>query len=93
MDWERVLDMRRRGVSLYTEERKSFRIALVSGRILTVDDFKGNRYDVTVSNLEKAEDLLRKGVVISGPEEYRLKVADEHSTFAWAILRELGDLG
>lgn len=88
MDWQQVKDLDHK--TLRTKLGQPFRIVSVSERVVTVEVSTGNQYNITKGSLEKAEELLRKGGVISGPGDYRMKIADERPAYAWAILRELG---
>ena len=72
-----------------TKEGQPFRVQGIRANSVYVEIASGEE-PIRIATLERAVELLRSGVRISGPADFRIKVADERPAYAWAILRDLG---
>ena len=92
MDWQAVHRMAATQPELLTKTGKPFRMVRIRERSIEVEVSSGRWHTVSRANLEKAVRLLRQGETLTGPGDYRRKVADDRPAYAWAILCELGYL-
>jgi len=92
LDWRKLVQLANQKVSLRTKTNIPFQIIDSTENTLIIRVSSGNDLTISRVNLEKAVQKLRAGVVISGPQDYKDKVADDRPAYAWAILRELGCL-
>lgn len=89
LDWKSVQELADEEAKLYTITRKPFRVIGTADETVTVEVSTGRQHTVSRENLARAVDLIRQGEQISGPADYRAKVADDRPTYAWAILHHL----
>ena len=91
-DWNRILELAAQKATLFTITKKPFQIVAASGDLLIVQVSTHKEYTISRSNLESAVEIIKTGVILQGPMDYRNLVADERPAYAWAILKHLGYL-
>ena len=89
LDWQWVKRRYKDNPNSYTKNGNVFTVCKVSDSALFIDLPCGEQ-SVSRSNLEKAVQLINRGLVISGPSDYKKLVYDERPAYAWAILRDFG---
>jgi len=92
LNWEEIKNLADRKATLLTKTRVPFQVVAASEKTLTVRVRSGEEHTISRANLEKAVQMLQAGAVLSGPKDYRDRVADDRPAYAWAILRQSGFL-
>ena len=90
LKWETLKELAERKTQIRTITGKPFHIARATETALTIEVGSGRRHTIQRINLEKAAAILGEGTIINGPKDYAIKVCDEGSSYAFAILKELG---
>jgi hypothetical protein len=72
----------------YTKDGTKFQVGRITETTLFIDLPCGEQ-PIRRKNLEKAVQLLNKGVKINDPEDYVNLIKNERSVNAWAILRDM----
>ena len=89
LDWEKLKARYRKNPVSHTKTGAEFRVAKVTEKAIFIDLPSKDEY-VSRENLENAVELLNEGERIKGPSDYKKKVYDQRSAYAWAILRDMG---
>ena len=92
LKWEEIEKLADRKATLLTKTGAHFQIIAVSEKTVTVRVRSGEEHTISRVNLEKAVQMIQADMILRGPSDYRIQVADDRPAYAWAILRELGYL-
>jgi hypothetical protein len=72
-----------------TKRGEGFRVVGLRGNEVYVEIRSGDQ-PIRIATLERAVEIIKTGVRIGGPADFKRLVADERPTYAWAIQRDLG---
>lgn len=88
--WNEVQKLAQSNARLVTKTAATFELIDATETRLLVRVSTGAEHSLNRANLKKAVRLLRSGVELSGPKDYRDQVADDRPAYAWALLYGLG---
>jgi len=89
LNWEILKQRYKENPISYTKTKKKFKVSRVTNSAIYIDLPSREEY-ISRENLEKAIDLINNGIILEGPADYERLVCDQRSSYAWAILRDMG---
>lgn len=89
LDWENVKKRYEENPFSFTKDDKKFKISKVTDTAIYINLPSGDQY-ISKKNLEKAVQLINNGIFLEGPSDYKRLVYDQRSSYAWAILNDMG---
>jgi len=89
LNWEILKQRYKENPISYTKTKKKFKVSRVTNTSIYIDLPSREEY-ISRENLEKAIDLVNNGIIMEGPADYKRLVYDQRSTYAWAILKDMG---
>ena len=90
LNWDSVQELAQRKATLLTKTKVPFQILATSDNSVIIRVSSGRKHTISRIHLETAVAKIQEGFILSGPLDYRNKIADDRPAYAWAILRELG---
>ncbi len=90
LNWDDMRKLASSGERLLTKTGFPFQVVSATEDTLTVRVSTGEEYTILRKTLEKAVEKIQAGIILDGPKDYRIQVADERPAYAWAILKHLG---
>lgn len=92
VNWSAIQQLAHNKARLRTKRGEPFRVVDVNNTTVWIEPQTGYKYTISRVYLDTAVAYLQRGGTISGPGDYKTKIADDRPSYAWGILHHLGYL-
>jgi len=89
INWTAIQTLAQNNAQLRTKRGEPFHVVSSNETTVWVEPQTGWQHTINRSHLDEAVAYLQRGGTISGPGEYKTKIADDRPSYAWAILCHL----